>query len=1029
VNYSNQSLFFEEFISQRRDLSASSSSQAITLQSRRVRFRLLDVSADMRVLGSGFRRIDDKKDLENKKSRSYRKTPKDQSILPIIKFEDSTGVSPANSANRWETIEHIHDSSQADEAVRHNSLHWSSRTNPDTAIGDFQERNPRNDKFNYADTKYHPASRLSQGKLARKKVLSQPVAEVFDPFSVDDNEVYHSIGRETVGFDNCRRQSFAPSRHWQSFTENSSMSPHKRNLLSNQNEYEHDYERQDVILETKEDFERKISGSTFEFKAEKEDSNHRSHYDHEFIQGNRNDDKERDIKASRTQEYLESLSVERRQASAKDPLTERKIDHATHSKNRQSSSRGVSVGESPRNASKEDIEIATSTSFPDRVDPLEFLKEERDSDKLDIYSDQIFMKFDCGSCDPMQPRVNLPSELHHAVNSRKEMESDDHSESEATIRPVEIATGVSSDSSGVEVIEVQTIESGGNVHSQYQDSHAAPPECTYEYEYEYENQDHEGASNGDNVSQQLMAELHSPTFEAGDRQTPGEYSTDLGWLSRDSKRVSQNAASTVNPQQGTPQSSAINSAQGPGEDKLSALQKFVRMATPVLNSSTFSLGQDETLRNAAEKLGIPLSGSPTNDEAPDEEQIELSLNVDVRSNIELVQQKISSKHSIHFPTTKSQQRNAKFLPSASTSLLDSASEVSDLLHNSSQSTSSSIMPKKLPPAIDLTTVNSGGSLSALTFHAQSSQDSDDTFHQPSHSDDAEEGVQEIPPQKLVGRNEADSTRNVDKPEPPRGGKNLNSGGMGKSASTHQKSRRSSFSGRCRSGKPSVSHRRARRPSSGHDLPRKPSSTHEHRPRSSLSGQNRSHPHNINSKPLGATVEEIEMINKFLSVAGPYFDGAHLSCDERAVLYEKALQVGIEEDFVNRLLDQSAGILLFEQRSMSTAASEGRDPSASARLGSPSESTVTGRSLRTKDTGGVSMDDHTKTTIGTSYSECTYDEDGFNKKTPKTEANFSCLTNIFWMESSNIVGDDMLENVQAVMSADSDLMSLYSKRRR
>ncbi|KAG7359639.1 hypothetical protein IV203_034737 [Nitzschia inconspicua] len=174
-----------------------------------------------------------------------------------------------------------------------------------------------------------------------------------------------------------------------------------------------------------------------------------------------------------------------------------------------------------------------------------------------------------------------------------------------------------------------------------------------------------------------------------------------------------------------------------------------------------------------------------------------------------------------------------------------------------------------------------------------------------------------------------------------------------------------------------------------------------------------------TKPLGASEFEIKMINKFLAIAGPEFDGSHLSIEQREIIHNNALKAGLSETFINRMLDQSAGILSWEQTSTVSDQHSEKSKSRKAVLETPSGST---RTIRTKDTA----DDITKVTTGSSYSDdFTYDEDGFVRKSPK-EDTFSCLKNIFWMESSNVVGDDMAENILAVMSADSE--SLYARKR-
>jgi hypothetical protein len=151
-------------------------------------------------------------------------------------------------------------------------------------------------------------------------------------------------------------------------------------------------------------------------------------------------------------------------------------------------------------------------------------------------------------------------------------------------------------------------------------------------------------------------------------------------------------------------------------------------------------------------------------------------------------------------------------------------------------------------------------------------------------------------------------------------------------------------------------------------------------------------------PVGSSLNEINMINIFLSVAEPYFDGSgsHLSTQECKELHDRARKAGLTETFTNKMLDQSAGILMYEINGVCYV--------------SKTETSPSGRSFQTKSTAASSSSDYI------------YDEEGFTRKTPKAESKFGCFKSTFWAESSNIVGAEMIENVKSALSGDSDSVS-------
>lgn len=170
---------------------------------------------------------------------------------------------------------------------------------------------------------------------------------------------------------------------------------------------------------------------------------------------------------------------------------------------------------------------------------------------------------------------------------------------------------------------------------------------------------------------------------------------------------------------------------------------------------------------------------------------------------------------------------------------------------------------------------------------------------------------------------------------------------------------------------------------------------------------------VASKPLGATTEEIEMLNKFLIVAGPKLHTSSLTMDDREAIHNMAIEAGLPEEFVNKILDQTAGIIRWEEQSIGTVQTmdsteaditvAGSEPSLRSKHTINSE--YSGSTVYTRDTEAIS-----------------YDSYDMRRRTPKTEVmgGFSCFDSFkstFWVEAG-LAGDDMMDNVAAVISTDS-----------
>jgi len=151
-------------------------------------------------------------------------------------------------------------------------------------------------------------------------------------------------------------------------------------------------------------------------------------------------------------------------------------------------------------------------------------------------------------------------------------------------------------------------------------------------------------------------------------------------------------------------------------------------------------------------------------------------------------------------------------------------------------------------------------------------------------------------------------------------------------------------------------------------------------------------------PIGASLNEIEMINMFLTVLGPDFDGS-LSTKELEALHHRSTKAGLTKEFTNNMVHQSAGILMRGKKNEPDLVN--RQPSNSVQAFQIKCSAVS------------------PTASANSASDEAYDDHGFTRNTPKVQSKMDCLVETFWAESSNIVGGDMIENVQAALSGDGD----------
>jgi len=145
------------------------------------------------------------------------------------------------------------------------------------------------------------------------------------------------------------------------------------------------------------------------------------------------------------------------------------------------------------------------------------------------------------------------------------------------------------------------------------------------------------------------------------------------------------------------------------------------------------------------------------------------------------------------------------------------------------------------------------------------------------------------------------------------------------------------------------------------------------------------------KPIGASLSEIEMLNIFLAVLGPNF-ARFISERELDDLYHRSRKVGLPEEFINRMLDQSAGIV--------TVLQEDKD-------------------LATEKPSNV-HNFQVKTSLGsTSFQTDAYDDHEFTRKTPKESSKINCLVDSLFPTSPNVEDDDIFDNLRAALSANTD----------
>eukprot|EP00980_Cylindrotheca_fusiformis_P028388 scaffold22596_cov131-Cylindrotheca_fusiformis.AAC.17 len=156
-------------------------------------------------------------------------------------------------------------------------------------------------------------------------------------------------------------------------------------------------------------------------------------------------------------------------------------------------------------------------------------------------------------------------------------------------------------------------------------------------------------------------------------------------------------------------------------------------------------------------------------------------------------------------------------------------------------------------------------------------------------------------------------------------------------------------------------------------------------------------------PLGATSQEIDALNRFLSVVGPNFNGRDISFADRKNIYDNARKVGLNKVMVNKFLDQSAGLAAVGLPSTVS------DLSACSTYSSSPNSLRLAKSASSDDS---SVSGTTKESENMSYYS-------LPRTSPQTDVDFRCadtLKKYFWT-GSKMTGKELLESLGAVVIGD------------
>jgi hypothetical protein len=655
-----------------------------------------------------------------------------------------------------------------------------------------------------------------------------------------------------------------------------------------------------------------------------------------------------------------------------------------------------------------ELEISGSSSFPDRERPIEFFKSKKSVEMTEeTYKDEIFLSFaQLSKSKPQENAIFSDEPLHNEKNEHELLSPMFFSKTPcaADLQPFD---------------------------GQSQISTSKPPKIVMPSALEIP------TKKVDEALAVLPSEMLPPAVE---QKAPSKSKLSVSTETKTSE------ATQENPDAGMLSRSPVSMIP---EKKVGMLQKFVNMAAPILSRGVISMAQEEPIRRAAETLGIPLMGVA--DEKVEEDPIEMvefpsayehetkDFTSSIRDAAVKIRKSKNEKNDASIeveydpagtPTWDSIQvsattsvlsaRSQLMYPiEAMESLLDSASEIGDDRPNAHSSLGLLYSNQRGAKTDDAQVTQKSQTDSTLSSTIKKDPDKEDT-PLVSKKDEASKSAPFVIESSKHALPEVKTLKPPDSRDPPSQTMTERSRlepeasqiaaltvSNNEKAATRESNDPTSTSKEVELGE--VLNTIAVKEEEAEAVPTSPAETE--------TGE---------SLPLGATVEEIGLLNRFLKVVGPGFNGNDLSLADRERIHDAALRENIPGTFLNQMLDQSAGIRRWEDKSVSSTVSGctrkyRRRKHKLADPHSPGASThYTGRSYQTKTTTSSRSTRRTAYTARTGYSSAS-NSTGYYSLSPTSEVGFGCGLENIW---SGLTGQETVPgSSRTVYSADSQ--SMYS----
>jgi hypothetical protein len=633
-----------------------------------------------------------------------------------------------------------------------------------------------------------------------------------------------------------------------------------------------------------------------------------------------------------------------------------------------------------------DLEIAESASFPDRERPIEFFRSQNDVEVTeDTYADDIFLSF--AQLDKSKPQENA-------------------------------------------IFSDEPLDIENNEHELLSPMFFSKTPCAAALQ-SFNGQSHISTSTPPKNSRPSALEI----LPAVEQKTQCRSKLSV------SKETKTGEATEETPDTGMLSQSPVYTIP---DKKLGMLQQFVKMAAPILSRGVISMAQEEPIRRAAETLGIPLMG------VADEEEEEIPIEmVEFPSTCEHETKDFTSSirdAAVKIRNSKKDQNNAsiegEYDPARTRTLTGDYEQVS-----ATASALSAMSQLMYPIEAMESLLDSASEIGDDRSNPLPSLDSLNSNQRGAKTDDAQV-TQKSPKDSSLPSTTKEDPHEKDTPLVSKKDEASKSAPFGIESSKHALPEDKALEPSDSRDPPSqtTTERSRLEPEAsriaaltiayhGSETSKKePPSTSNQKtviretndPTStSQEGEQRDVLTAIESLPLGATVEEIGLLNRFLKVVGPAFNGNELSLTERERIHDAALRQNIPETFLNQMLDQSVGIRRWEDKSVySTLGRTRKHRRHQHKLAdphSPGASTYcTRKSNRTKTTTSSHSTRRTAYTARTGFSSLS-NSTGCDSLSPTSEAGFGCGLKHFW---SDLTGQDTMPDLSgAVSSQDSE--SIFS----